>query len=350
MIVATAHSSDADDPKLSPMATKSWLSENIGVRTRGMRKRLLRDISEDQMTMPTELETMSCKKQRICLSNADIMKERSLERKDEDQGIAALEYIPPTNRWQKVSPPNSKIFRDASPSPSEGSQTKLSTDQKSESSPKQSRRTKTQSKLSQAIDRAHSFEIRAQKAESLLIEANEEDPRKGVDFLKFSRQLVAMREAQIEGLVFKGEERDLKMARITGELRAYKEFEERHQAEIAEKNEMINNESALVMTYLKKIVERDSEIERKVKNLEKVQSELNALRTIVDDANGKIKALQATQELSNDTIVAQSMDIETLRVKLAMQSKVLARKKEMIGILKINENSVIRRAIEHIWE
>ena len=293
---------------LTTVTTTASLSNDRGVKTRGMKKRLLTPTNNDQEAMSLDLVTTN-NKLNPSTPNCNVTRKRALALIDEDDGIAQPESATPSHKKQKASPtdssrstesmtssvetPNTRISRETTTSPAETLKAITSTRQKTKSSPKPKRHTKSQNQRSEAMDRARRAESRAEKAEELLMLAHSENPeRLRLDVLRFFKEELARKSGQIEVLTRQVEERELEIAQQKGRIRSHIDWEKTYKANLVGIKKEFKAESALVMEYLKLIVQRDENISEQDKTILKLQGELDGFRTVVTQKDEMIQKIQ----------------------------------------------------------
>ena len=298
---------------LTTVNTTAFLSNDPGVKTRGMKKRSLTPINNDQEAMGLASETITNNKHNPSTPHSKATRKRALAQMDEDHGFAQPELATPSHKKQKMSPtdssrsrdsmmssvgtPDTKISRETTASPVGISKAKTSIRQKTNSSSKSTSRTKSEVQRSEAIDRARRAESRAEKAEELLMLADNKNPeRLRLDFLRSFKGEFARKSGQIEDLSRQVEERELEIARQKGQIRSHIDWEKVYKANLMEIKEELKAESALVTEYLKLIVQRDENIYEQDKTIRKLQGELNSFRTTVTQKDEMIRKIQGDQK------------------------------------------------------
>ena len=330
---------------LSTATTTASLPDDQGVKTRGMKK---------QSLMPMKKTISNDKHNPKTHSNAT--GKRALAQINEDNDIAQPESATPSHKKQKMSPtdttttsrdstmisvdtPESKISTSATTSPAETSNADTSKHQQTRSpsntSPaetlnasnhqtttsssnatpaetsnagtsghqntkslsKVAARTKCEIQRKRAMDRARRAETRAKEAETLLMSAHNRSPeRLKLGVLRFFNEQLASKNDQIEILGQQVEEREIEIAQQKGRIRSHVDWEKTYKANLAEVKEELKTESALVMEYLKIIIQRDGNIYEQDKTIQKLQAELDELRTVVAQKDETIQNMQAEQK------------------------------------------------------
>ena len=298
---------------LATVTTTASLSNDRGVKTRGMKKRSLTPINNDQGAMSLDSATTSNNKQNPSTPQSNATRKRTLAPMDEDGGVARLDSATPSPKKQKMSPtdssrsrasmtssvetPDTKISMETTTSPAETLKTNPSTRQKTKSSSKSKRRTKSEVQRIEAMDRARKAEVRAEKAEELLMLADNENPEKlRFDVLQFSKGELARKNEQIEVLSRQVEERELEIAQQKGRIRSHVDWEKTYKADLKRIQEELKTESAFAMEYLKVIVQRDEKISEQDKTMLKLQGELDGFRTTVTQKDEIIRKIQGDQK------------------------------------------------------
>ena len=292
---------------LATATTTAALSNDQGVKTRGMKKRSLTPINNDQEAMGLDLAaTTSNNKCNPSTPHSNATRKRALAQTNEDHGLAQPESVTPSHKKQKMSPtdssgsrnsmmssfetPDTKISRETNTSPTETSKANTSIRQRTKSSSKPIRRTKSEIQRSEAIDRARRAETRAEKAEELLMLADHKNPeRLRLDVLRFFKGELARKSSQIEVLSRQVEERELEVAQQKGRIRSHIDWEKTYKANLMGIKEELKAESALVTEYLKLIVQRDG-------NIRKLQDELDGCRTTLMLKDEMIRKIQGEQK------------------------------------------------------
>ena len=298
---------------LTTVNTTESLSNDPGVKTRGMKKRSLTPINNDQEAMSLALVTTSNNKHNPSTPHSNATRKRALARMDEDHEFAQSGLATPSHKKQKISPtdssrsrdsmmssigtPDTKITRETTTSPVGISKAKTSIRQKTKSSSKSTSRTKSEVQRSEAIDRARRAESRAEKAEELLMLAYNKNPeRLRLDILRFFKGELARKSGQIDDLSRQVEERELEIARQKGRIRSHIDWEKVYKANLMEIKEELKGESALVTEYLRLIVQRDENIYEQDKTIRKLQGELDGFRTTVTQKDEMIRKIQGDQK------------------------------------------------------
>ena len=298
---------------LATVTTTASLSNDRGVKTRGMKKRSLTPINNDQKAMSLDSATTSNNKQKPSTPQSNATRKRTLAPIDEDGGVARLDSATPSPKKQKTSPTDSRRSRDSTTSSVETPDTKISmetttspaktlkpnpsTRQKTKSSPRSKRRTKSEVQRIEAMDRARRAEIRAEKAEELLMLADNENPEKlRLDVLQFSKGELARKNEQIEVLSRQVEERELEIAQQKGRIRSHVDWEKTYKADLKRIKEELKTESAFALEYLKVIVQRDEKLSEQDKTILKLQGELDGFRTTVTQKDEIIRKIQGDQK------------------------------------------------------
>lgn len=288
---------------LSTATTTAFLSNDQGVKTRGMKKRSLTPINK----------ITSNDKHNPSTPHSNATKKRALGQMNEDNDIAQPESATPSHKKQKMSPtdtttskdstmssvdtPDTKISTGATTSPAETSNPDTSSRQKTKSSSKVAARTKSEVQRKRAMDRARRAETRAEKAETLLMLAHNRSPeRLKLGVLQFLKEELASKSDQIEILSQQVEEREIEIAEQKGQIRSHIDWEKTYKANLAEVKEELKAESALVTEYLKLIIQRDGNIHGQDKTIQKLQGELDGLRTIVTQKDEMIQKMQADEK------------------------------------------------------
>lgn len=288
---------------LSTATTTAFLSNDQGVKTRGMKKRSLTPINK----------ITSNDKHNPSTPHSNATKKRALGQMNEDNDIAQPESATPSHKKQKMSPtdtttskdstmssvdtPDTKISTGATTSPAETSNPDTSSRQKTKSSSKVAARTKSEVQRKRAMDRARRAETRAEKAETLLMLAHNRSPeRLKLGVLQFLKEELASKSDQIEILSQQVEEREIEIAEQKGQIRSHIDWEKTYKANLAEVKEELKAESALVTEYLKLIIQRDGNIHGQDKTIQKLQGELDGLRTIVTQKDEIIQKMQADEK------------------------------------------------------
>lgn len=288
---------------LSTATTTAFLSNDQGVKTRGMKKRSLTPINK----------ITSNDKHNPSTPHSNATKKRALGQMNEDNDIAQPESATPSHKKQKMSPtdtttskdstmssvdtPDTKISTGATTSPAETSNPDTSSRQKTKSSSKVAARTKSEVQRKRAMDRARRAETRAEKAETLLMLAHNRSPeRLKLGVLQFFKEELASKSDQIEILSQQVEEREIEIAEQKGQIRSHIDWEKTYKANLAEVKEELKAESALVTEYLKLIIQRDGNIHGQDKTIQKLQGELDGLRTIVTQKDEMIQKMQADEK------------------------------------------------------
>ena len=297
---------------LTTVTTTASLSNDRGVKTRGMKKRSFTPTNNDQEAISLDLATTSNKLNPLT-PNSNATKKRAAAPMDEDDGIAQSESATPSHKKQKTSPtdssrsrnsmtssvetPDTKLSRETTTSPADTLKANTSTRQRNKSSSKPKRRTKSQLQRSEAIDRARRAETRAEKAEELLMLAHNENPeRLRLDVIRFFKEVVAQKSGQIEVLSRQVEEHELEIAQQKGRIRSHVDWEKTYKANLMGLKEEFKAESALVTEYLKLIVQRDENIIEQDKTILKLQGELDGFRTTVTQKDEMIRKIQGDQK------------------------------------------------------
>ena len=196
-----------------------------------------------------------------------------------------------------VNTPDTKISTGVTTSPAETLNPDTSNRQKTKSSSKVAARTKSEVQRKRAMDRARRAESRAEKAETLLMLAHNKSPeRLKLGVLRFFNEELASKSDQIEILGQQVEEREIEIAQQKGQIRSHIDWEKTYKANLAEVKEELKTESALVTEYLKLIVQRDGNIYEQDKTIQKLQGELDGLRTTVTQKDEVIRKMQADQK------------------------------------------------------
>ena len=298
---------------LTTIATTASLSNDAGVKTRRMKKGSLTPINNDQEITQQELATASNKKHNPSTPRSNATRKRALAQMNEDHEIAQLELATPSHKKQKTSPtdsstsrdsmmssietPDTKISRDTTPSPAETPKANTSIRRKTKSSSKLTGRTKLKVRLNEATDRARRAETRAEKAEELLMLADNKNPeRLRLDVLRYFKEELTRKSDQIEILSQQVEERELDIAQQKGRIRSHIDWEKTYKANLAEKREELKVESALVMDYLQLIVQKDGIIHEKDQTILKLEGELDGLRTTVTQKDEMIQKIDGDQK------------------------------------------------------
>ena len=288
---------------LSTATTTAALSNDQGVKTRGMKKRSLtpvKKITSNDEHNPTTPHSNTTGK-------------RALAQMNENNDIAQPESATPSHKKQKMSPidtttsgdstmssvdtPDTKTSTGATTSPAETLSPDTSNRQKTKSSSKVAARTKSEVQRKRAADRARRAETRAEKAETLLMLAHNKSPeRLKLSVLRFFNEELASKSDQIEILGQQVEEREIEIAHQKGQIRSHIDWEKTYKANLAEVKEELKTESALVTEYLKLIVQRDGNIYEQNKTIQKLQGELDGLRTTVTQKDEMIRKMQADQK------------------------------------------------------
>ena len=288
---------------LSTATTTAALSNDQGVKTRGMKKRSLtpmKKITSNDKHNPTTPHSNATRK-------------RTPAQMTEDSDIVPPDSATPSHKKQKMSPTDTTISRDstmssvdtpdtkistvATTSPAETLNPNISNRQKTKSSSKVAARTKSEVQRKRAMDRARRAETRAEKAETLLMLAHNKSPerlKQGV--LRFFNEELASKSDQIEILGQQVEEREVEIAQQKGRIRSHIDWEKTYKANLAEVKEELKTESALAMEYLKLIVQKDGNIYAQDKTIQKLQGELDGLRTILTQKDEMIMKMQADQK------------------------------------------------------
>ena len=298
---------------LATVTTTTSQSNDRGVKTRGMKKRSLTPINNDQEAMRLDLATTSNNKHNLSTPHPNATRKRALAPMDEDDGIARPDSATPSHKKQKTSPtdssrsrdsmtssietPDTKISRETTTSPGETSKSNTSIRQKTKSSSKSKRRTKSEVQRIEAMDRARRAETRAEKAEQLLMLADNENPaRLRLDVLRFFKEEIARKSDQIDVLSRQVEERELEIAQQKGRIRSHIDWEKTYKADLMRINEELKTERALVMEYLKLIVQRNEKVSEQGKTILKLQGELDGFRTTVTQKDEMIRKIQGDQK------------------------------------------------------
>ena len=311
---------------LSTATTTAALPNDQGVKTRGMKK---------QSLTPTK-KTTSNDKHNLKTPHSNATGKRALAQINEDNDIAQPEPATPSHKKLKMSTtdttttsrdstmisvdtPETKISTSTTTSPGETSNADTSNTQKTKSSPntsaaetsnadtsnhqntklssKVAARTKTEVQRRRAMDRARRAETRAKKAETLLMSAHNKSPeRLKLGVLQFFNEELASKNDHIEILGQQVEEREIEIAQQKGRIRSHIDWEKTYKANLAEVKEELKTESALVTEYLKLIVQRDGNIYEQDKTIQKLQAELDSLRTMVTQKDEMIREMQADQK------------------------------------------------------
>lgn len=294
---------------LATVTTTASLPNDRGVKTRGMKKRSLTPINNDQKAMSRDLATTSNNKHNPSTPHSNATRKRALAPMDEDDGIARPDSATPSHKKQKTSPtdssrssdsmtssvetPDTKLSRESTTSPAETLKVITSIRQKTKSSSKSKRRTKFEVQRSEAMERASRAETRAEKAEELLMLADNENPeRLRLDVLRFVKEELARKSGQIEVLSRQVEERELENAQQKGRIRSHIDWEKTYKADLMGIKEELKAESASVMEYLKLIVQRDENISEQHRTILKLQEELDGFRTTVTQKDEVIRKIQ----------------------------------------------------------
>ncbi len=298
---------------LTTMTTTTSLSNDHGVKTRRMKKRSLTPINNDQEVTHLELAAKSNNKHNPFTPRSSASRKRALAQMNEDHEIAQPGSATPSHKKQKMSPtdsstsrdsmmssietPDTKISRETTTSPAETSRANTSIRQKTKSSSKSTGLTKLKVQRSEAIDRARRAEVRAEKAEELLMLADNKNPeRLRLDVLRYFKEELARKSGQIEILSQQVEERELDIALQKGRIRSHIDWEKTYKANLAGKKEELKVESALVMEYLHLIVQKDGIIHEKDQTILKLQGELDGFRTIVTQKDEMIQKIEGDQK------------------------------------------------------
>ncbi|KAK0517000.1 hypothetical protein JMJ35_000155 [Cladonia borealis] len=298
---------------LATVTTTTSQSNDRGVKTRGMKKRSLTPINNDQEAMRLDLATTSNNKHNLSTPHPNATRKRALAPMNEDYGIARPDSATPSHKKQKTSPtdssrsrdsmtssietPDTKISRETTTSPGETSKSNTSIRQKTKSSSKSKRRTKSEVQRIEAMDRARRAETRAEKAEQLLMLADNENPaRLRLDVLRFFKEEIARKSDQIEVLSRQVEERELEIAQQKGRIRSHIDWEKTYKADLMRIKEELKTERALVMEYLKLIIQRNEKVSEQDKTILKLQGELDGFRTTVTQKDEKIRKIQGDQK------------------------------------------------------
>ena len=346
---------------LSTATTTAALSNDQGVKTRGMKNRSLlpakRTASNDKHN-PTTPQSIATRKRALSQLNEDNDVARpDVARPDTAQSdtaqpdIAQPEPATPSHKKQKMSPtdttasrdsamssfdtPATKISTGATTTPAETSNADTSNPQETKPLSKAAARTKSEVQRQRAMDRARRAEARARSAENLLMLAHNRSPerlKQGV--LQFFQEQLASKNEQVETLSHQVEEREIEVAQQKGRIRSHVDWEKTYKVNLAEVKEELKTERALVMEYLKNIVQRDGTINEQKETIQRLQGELDGLGTVVPQKDEMIEKLQA------ETIQKLQKELDGLRT-------VVTQKDQMIEKLQAEQKSV-KGALESI--
>ncbi len=298
---------------LSTVTTTASRSNDPGVKTRSMKKRSLTPINNDLEAMGLDLATTCNSKHKTSTPHSNATRKRGLAQMNEDQGIAQPESATPSHKKQKMSPtdssrsrdsimssfetPDTKTSRETTTSPAKTLKANTSMRQKTKSSSKSTSRTKSEVQRSEAMNQARRAETRAEKAEELLMLADNKNPeRLRLDVLRFFKGELARKSGQIEVLSRQVEECELEIAQQKGRIRSHIDWETTYKANLMGIKEELKAESALVTEYLKIIVQRDGNIYEQDKTILKLRGELDGFRTTVTQKDEMIRKIQGDQK------------------------------------------------------
>lgn len=341
---------------LSTATTTAALSNDQGVKTRGMKNRSLlpaKNTASNDNPNPTTPQSNATRKRALSQLNEDndIARPDTAQPNTTQLDIVQTEPATPSHKKQKMSPtdttasrdsamssvdtPATKISTGATTTPAETSNADTSNPQETKPLSKAAARTKSEVQRKRAMDRARRAEARARRAENLLILAHSRSPerlKQGV--LQFFQEQLASKNEQVETLGQQVEEREIEVAKQKGRIRSHVDWEKTYKANLAEVKEELKAESALVMDYLKKIVQRDGTINEQKKTIQTLQGELDGLRTVVPQKDEMIERMQA------ETIQELQKELDGLRT-------VVTQKDELIEKLQAEQKSV-KGALESI--
>ena len=347
---------------LSTATTTAALSNDQGVKTRGMKNRSLlpakKTASNDKYN-PTTPQSNATRKRALSQLNEDNHVARpdtahvarpDTARPDTAQpdttqpDIAQPVPATPSHKKQRMSPTDTTASRDsvmssvdtpatkmstgATTTPAETSNADTSNPQETKPLSKAAARTKSEVQRQRALDRARKAEARAKRAEDLLMLAHSRSPerlKQGV--LQFFQEQLASKNEQVEVLGQQVEEREIEVAQQKGRIRSHVDWEKTYKAKLAEVKEELKSESALVMDYLKIIGQDARTISEQKETIQRLQGGLDGLGVVVPQKDEMIEKMQAET-------------IQKLQEELDGLHNVVTQKDEMIEKLQAEQKSV----------
>ena len=346
---------------LSTATTTTALSNDQGVKTRGMKNRSLlpaKMTASNDKHNPTVAKPSATRKRALSQLNenndvarSDIARPDTAQLNTPQPNTAQPEPVTPSHKKQKMSPtdtiaskdsamssvdtPATTISTGATTTPAKTSNADTANPRETKPLSKAAARTKLEVQRQRALDRARRAEARAKMAEDLLMLAHNGGPEKlkqGV--LQFFQEQLAIKNEQVENLGQQVEAREIEVAQQKGRIQSHVDWEKTYKAKLAEVKEELKTESALVMDYLKIIGQNARTIKEQTETIQRLQGELDGSGTVVPQKDEMIEKMQA------ETIQRLQGELDGLR-------KVVAQKDEMIKKMQA-ERKTVKGALESI--
>ena len=363
---------------LSTATTTAALSNDQGVKTRGMKNRShlpAKKTASNDKHNPTTPQSNATRKRALSQLNEDndVARPDVAQPNTAQPDTAQPEPVTPSHKKQKMSPTDTTASRDsamssvdtpataistgATTAPAETSNADTANPRETKPLSKAAARTKSEVQRQRALDQARRAEARAKRAEDLLMLAHSRGPerlKQGV--LQFFQEQLASKNEQVEILGQQVEEREIEVAQQKGRIRSHVDWEKTYKAKLAEVKEELKSESALVMDYLKIIGQDARTISEQKETIQRLQGGLDGLGVVVPQKDEMIEKMQAEtiqklqEELDGlrnvvtqkDVLIEkmQAETIQTLQGELDDLRTVVTQKDEMIEKLQAEQKSV----------